>query len=445
MNFISLKEIVKAVQGTTSQKGDLKFNKVFIDSRQVPKKVPEDVHGIFFALKGAKFDGHDFIPDVLARGIKMVVANRAIRLNSDSDRAIFVDDTLAALGDLAGYYKTFYKVPVIGITGSVGKTITKEFVANVLAQRFSVHRTQGNLNSVVGLPLTLFSLDNSHEVSVLEMGSDHFGEIMRLTQIAKPNIAVITSIGPAHLEFFGDLEGVTKEKTDIFRYAHESSLKIFNGDIGQLEHYKKRPGFVSYGKSKDNDFILSSISQNNGKLFFLLNGETYFIKSLVEHNIMNAIPAIIIGKYYHLSNQEIQKGLSQKPKVGLRMEILKNRKRGWTIIADCYNANPQSMKSALDFLRRYPQMNRFAILGDMLELGEYSEVSHKEIGEMLAGLRLNSVISVGNLSSMYNGSYHFQTVEDYLDATDLNFPPNSVILVKGSRNLHMEKIVERLI
>ncbi|MGC9337393.1 MAG: UDP-N-acetylmuramoyl-tripeptide--D-alanyl-D-alanine ligase, partial [Candidatus Cloacimonadia bacterium] len=350
-----------------------------------------------------------------------------------------------ALGALAGYYKTFYKVPVIGITGSVGKTITKEFVANVLAQRFSVHRTQGNLNSIIGLPLTLFSLDNSHEVSVLEMGSDHFGEIMRLTQIAKPNIAVITSIGPAHLEFFGDLEGVTKEKTDIFRYAHESSLKIFNGDIGQLEHYKRRPGFVSYGKSKDNDFILSSISQNNRKLSFLLNGEIYFIKGLVEHNIMNAIPAIIIGKYYHLSNQEIQKGLSKKPKVGLRMEILKNREKGWTIIADCYNANPQSMRSALDVLRRYPLMNRFAILGDMLELGEYSEVFHKEIGEMLARLRLNSVISVGNLSSMYNGSYHFQTVEDYLDATDLNFPPNSVILVKGSRNLHMEKIVERLI
>jgi UDP-N-acetylmuramoyl-tripeptide--D-alanyl-D-alanine ligase len=160
---------------------------------------------------------------------------------------------------------------------------------------------------------------------------------------------------------------------------------------------------------------------------------------------MNAIPSIIIGEYYHLHSHDIQKGLSQVLKLELRMEIIKNKKRGWTIIADCYNANPQSMRTALDFLRSYPEANKFAILGDMLELGKYSEVFHKEIGEMLAKLKLNTVISVGNLSSKYNSSYHFKTVEDCLNAEDMNFPPNSVILVKGSRNLHLEKIVERLI
>jgi UDP-N-acetylmuramoyl-tripeptide--D-alanyl-D-alanine ligase len=445
MNSISLKEVLQAIQGTTVQKENLNFNRVFIDSRQVPNRISSDIRGIFFALEGAKFNGHNFVPNLLDRGIDMAVVNKGVRLNCNPDKLIFVDSTLHALGDLAAYYKSFYEIPVIGITGSIGKTIAKEFVANVLAQRFSVHKTQGNLNSIIGLPLTLFDLDYSHEISVLEMGSDHFGEIRRLTQIAKPSIAVITSIGPAHLEFFGDLKGVIREKTDIFRYAHKNSLKIYNGDTQLRELYKGVTGLVSYGKNKDNDFVISSISQNNGKLSFLLNDDPYFIESPVKHNVMNAIPSIIIGKYYDLSSHEIQKGLSQAPKVALRMEILKNRKKDWVVIADCYNANPQSMRAALDFLSKYPQTNRFAILGDMLELGRYSEVFHKEIGELLSVLELNSVISIGNLSNMFNSSYHFQTVEDCLKLADLNFPPHSVILVKGSRNLHLEKIVERLV
>jgi UDP-N-acetylmuramoyl-tripeptide--D-alanyl-D-alanine ligase len=212
-----------------------------------------------------------------------------------------------------------------------------------------------------------------------------------------------------------------------------------------LEKYKGRKNFISYGESHNNDFVLSSVLLEDGRFSFKLNNEKYSICNNVRHNVFNAIPAIIIGKRYGLAHNEIQEGLLKKPDVNLRMQILRNKLRDWMIIADCYNANPQSMRAALDYLQNSPESHKFAILGDMLELGEQSIMLHRAIGKYLKKINLEEVISIGDLSLNFNSNFHYQTAEAFLTKNrNIQFPKSSAILVKGSRNLKLERIVERL-
>ena len=441
---IKLNEILSAIQGRTSKKENISIDKVFVDSRTIKGK-----NSLFFALKGNNFDGHSFVLDALKNGAKMAVVEFKPENIANSKKLIFVKNTLQALIDFSYFYKNLFEMPVLGITGSVGKTITKEYTANVLSEKYNVHKTKGNLNSIIGLPLTIFEMEDSHEISVLELATDHFGEIKKLTQICEPEIAIITNIGDSHLEFLNNIEGVFKEKYDIFKFSKKDSLKIFNGNIKFLQKYKNKKYFISYGENGDNGFVISSISQDDGKYRFSVNDEEYFINSDVKHNVFNSIPAIIIGKHFGLKSEEIQKGLLKKLELDLRMQILKNKSKNWTIIADCYNANPQSMLSALDYLKSVKNNNyqhKYAILGDMLELGEKKIKFHKEIGKCLKRLNIDKIISIGELSRFYESDFHYKSANDFLkNEKNISFPKSSLILVKASRKLKLEKIVERLV
>lgn len=441
---IKLNEILSAIQGKTSYKKNISFDKIFIDSRKVCGN-----NSVFFALNGNNFDGHNFVHNAFENGSKMAIVQFKPKNIKNSDKLIFVENTLQALQDFSYYYKNLFEIPIIGITGSVGKTMAKEYIANVLSEKFKVHKTKGNLNSIIGLPLTLFEMNNCDEISVLELATDHFGEIKKLTKICDPEIAIITNIGASHLEFLNDIDGVFREKYDIFKFSKKDSLKIFNGNIKHLEKFKNKNNFLSYGKNDQNNFVISTISKENKIYKFKLNGENYFINSDVKHNIFNSIPAIIIGKHFGLKSSEIQNGLSKNPEVNLRMQILKNESKNWTIIADCYNANPQSMKSALEYLKSLSNENckhKFAILGDMLELGKKEIKFHEEIGELTRKVNLDKIISIGELSKFYRSNLHFKSTADFLlSEKNISFPKNSTILIKASRKLELEKIVERLV
>ncbi|MCK4357898.1 MAG: UDP-N-acetylmuramoyl-tripeptide--D-alanyl-D-alanine ligase [Candidatus Cloacimonetes bacterium] len=446
MKELSIKEIISAINGKTTNEKCISINKVFTDSRKICEEGIKEINSIFFALKGENYEGHNFVFEALNNGAQIAVVEYIPADIKDDKKLIYVDNTLIALGKLAKYYKEQFELPIIGITGSVGKTLTKEFVANVLSQKYKVHKTKGNLNTLVGLPLTVFEMSDSHEISVLELGTSEFGEMKRLTQICKPNIAVITSIGESHLEFLQDLEGVFKEKFDIFKYSLKNSLKIFNSDIKFLRKYKGCKHYISYGLGKS-DFELSSIFLEHGKYSFKLNKDKYFIYNNGRHNIFNAIPAIIIGKEFGLNRNEIQKGLLDKSEVKLRMEIIHNKINDWLIIADCYNANPVSMRAALVYLNNTTYKYKYAILGDMLELGEKRVDFHKEIGQFLKNIKLDKTISIGDLSKNFNSSNHYRSTNEFIDngIKNIPFPKQSAILVKGSRALEMEKIVERLV
>jgi len=445
MKEIGIKEIVSAINGKTVNKADILVNRIFTDSRKIDERDLKNVNSIFFALKGENYDGHNFVYEALKNGAQIAVVEYTPPNIKKDKKLIYVGDTLTALGKLAKYYRKQFELPVVGITGSVGKTLTKEFTANVLSIKYNVHKTKGNFNTVVGLPLTIFDMNDSHEISILELGTNHFGEIKHLTQICKPNISIITSIGESHLEFFQDIKGVFKEKFDIFKYSSKQGLKIFNGDIKFLHKYKGCANYISYGIG-NNDFELSSIHLENEKLSFKLNDENYFIFNNGKHNIFNAIPAIILGKEFGLTHKEIQEGLLQKPEINLRMEILHNRINDWMVIADCYNANPVSMRAALSYLVSTNKLYKFAILGDMLELGDKSIEFHKQIGDLLKKMKLNGIISIGELSKEFNDNSHYNSIDEFIENTgNFHFPKQSAILVKGSRALEMEKIVERLV
>ncbi|MBC8526367.1 MAG: UDP-N-acetylmuramoyl-tripeptide--D-alanyl-D-alanine ligase [Candidatus Cloacimonetes bacterium] len=444
MGTLSIDEITSAIDGKTTSNPHNRIDEILCDSRKINQNSEKNI--LFFALKGERFDGHQFVSESFDKGAKLAVVEYKPTNINNEDRLIYVDNTSTALGKLAKYYKSFFNIPVVGITGSVGKTITKEFIANVLSQKYNVLKSKGNFNTLVGLSLTIFEMNEYHDIAILELGTNHFGEIKNLTQICQPSIAFIICIGESHLEFLQDIDGVFQEKFDIFKFSHPDTLKIFNGNIIFLEKYKGNKNYISYGENVNNDFVLSSMSIENSRYSFRLNNEKYIIYDDVKHNIFNAIPAIILGKRYGLVNNEIQQGLLIKPDVNLRMEMLRNIKNNWYIIADCYNANPVSMHSALDYLNNLSSPNKFAILGDMLELGTKSIEFHKEIVSHIKQFKLNKVISIGELSNYYNGDVHYNSATEFLQDYDkYSFPHNSVILIKGSRALKLEKIVQRMV
>jgi len=263
--------------------------------------------------------------------------------------------------------------------------------------------------------------------------------------MVNPDIAIITNIGPSHLEFLENLEGVFKEKQEIFKYSQNQTLKIFNGNISFLQNNKGHQNYFSYGFDDDNNLIVRNIARIDHKYSFYVNDEKYFIFNDVYHNVLNAIPAIIIGKHFGLSHKQIQQGLAIMPEVGLRMEIRSNTDKNWTIIADCYNANPVSMISALNYLQSLPHKNKIVILGDMLELGDESRSYHEDIGILVRDMNLRRSIAIGEMARFYKFITHYSSAEDFIDHfSDEMFPEDAAILIKASRGIALEKIAERL-
>lgn len=410
---------------------------------------------LFAAIRGARADGHDFIPQVAGQGALAVLGEREI---ADCPIPyIQVKSTLQALKDIAEFYLEQLDIPVVGITGSVGKTSTKEMIAAVLAQKYNVLKTLGNFNNELGLPLTVFRLREEHEIAVLEMGINHFGEMSRLAKIAKPDICVITNIGCCHLENLIDRDGVLRAKTEIFEFMKPDGTAILNGDDDKLAPIGGVNGrkAVHFGLEEGNDIYADEIEPRGlkgiscrihaaGKSF------TAMIPIPGRHMVYNALAGTAVGLSCGLTFEEIKKGIESLQPLSGRFHIIEAG--GRTIVDDCYNANPMSMKASLDVLKD-ALGRKVAILGDMGELGENEKALHAEVGAC-AARTADVLICAGPLCEQMADAAqrenpglpltYFKDREELLKALPGLTSPGDTILVKASHAMHFEEIVEKL-
>jgi len=448
MNKLTLGEICAAVGGKTAADENIIIRSITTDSRKIEEGC------LFIALSGERFDGHDFIPSAFEKGAVCCLSEK----DGFEGSVIFVEDTKKALRDLAEYYLSTLDIKVVGITGSVGKTTTKDMIASVLAQKYNVLKTDGNFNNEIGLPLTVFRLDSSHEVAVLEMGMSEFGEISNLTKIAKPDVAVITNVGVSHIENLGSREGILKAKCEIFEGLKNGGTAVLNLDNDMISTIKDKTVFntIWFGVENKGDFYAEDIKDKGLEGIdcrIVSEKESFEVSISVpgNHMVLNALSAAAVGKTLGLTAGEIKKGIECFVPTGMRMSVEKTE-NGYTIINDVYNANPVSMKAAIDVLKKAKGV-RTAIMGDMFELGTFAKELHEETGVYAAKSGVEKLIFIGEASkhgfmaALSEGcsAVYYKTVDDFLnDDIKAFFAEDETILVKASRGMHFERIVEKL-
>ncbi|NUM67668.1 UDP-N-acetylmuramoyl-tripeptide--D-alanyl-D-alanine ligase [candidate division KSB1 bacterium] len=434
--ILTLGEVLRACEEAATYVGDASLlatrpAALSTDSRTC------SVNELFFALQGDKFDGHDFLPQVFNRQALAAVVARAWRRSHPRSKGNFivVDDPLLALQRLGRTIRRRWGKPVVALTGSNGKTTTKEMLAALLSRKHLVHKTSGNLNNHIGVPLTLSQLTHAHELAVIEMGANHFGR--------------------AHVEFFGDLAGVARAKTELFAYlqAHDG-IAFLNADDNRLVA-------VHPSGLKTITFGLHNPAQVRGTIKAIdpeghvtLTWREREIRLPVPgaHNASNALAAIAVADFLGLDPATISAGLESFAGVAKRMQILHTA--GMTIINDAYNANPESMKAALEFLAQYPKPEhgrRLAILGDMLEMGASAEMVHRELGEFITTLPLQAVFAYGpqmrhlvHAVGQHCWALHFEDKNDLMYEVSRSVREGDVLLLKGSRGMAMEQVLEKL-
>lgn len=411
---------------------------------------------LFAAIRGERVDGHSFIPSVFEKGAICVISEQ--ELENPSGNYIKVESTLEALKAIAENYLEQLGIPVVGITGSVGKTSTKEMVAAVLSQKYKTLKTAGNFNNELGLPLTVFRLTGEHEMAVLEMGISNFGEMHRLAKIAKPDTCVITNIGQCHLEFLGDRDGVLRAKTEIFDFLRPDGHIILNGDDDKLETVKEVNGIrpVFFGIDSENDVYADRIEKKgldgiSCRIHTKQGSFTTLIPIPGIHMVVNALAGTAVGLHYGLTLDEIRSGIESLQPVSGRFHIIKTE--DYTIIDDCYNANPVSMKASLEVLQD-GLGRKVAILGDMGELGPEEAQLHYGVGEFAGALDIDCCICVGPLcrhlaegilSVNQQMEVHcIASLQDLLKKLGGLLKKEDTVLVKASHFMHFEKVVERL-
>jgi UDP-N-acetylmuramoyl-tripeptide--D-alanyl-D-alanine ligase len=415
-----------------------KYSIIATDTRKLPKDC------IFFALKGDNFNGNKFAQNALAEGAAFVVVDEEIQ--SEDTRILRVENVLTALQNLATFHRNTLGIPVLAITGSNGKTTTKELVAAVLSQTFKTLYTQGNLNNHIGVPLTLLSINDSHEFAVIEMGANHQKEIELLCSIAKPDFGMITNIGKAHLEGFGGIEGVKKGKGELYQFLkNKNSLIFINSDSTDLSELAD--GYttvVTYGKSKDAHFIGSSSIENEFLTIELTSPYLLKIQSKItgEYNFNNVMAAIAIGSHFGVPTDKIKAGIEGYIPTNQRSQIIDIGEL--KIVMDAYNANPSSMEVAIANFKSNFLGDKFIALGEMLELGEVSRMEHLKIGELIQEVKCKEVVLVGKLFAEAASKFGYRHFDDSMQAATYfsNKKINQgVLLIKGSRGSKMENIL----
>jgi len=418
------------------------FPRVSTDSRKIEKK------SIFFALKGENFNGNKFAKEALEKGAEYAVIDEIEY--ASSPKILLVNNVLRTLTELANLHRKKLGIPILAITGTNGKTTTKELVSAVLAQKFNVSFTGGNLNNHIGVPLTLLKMNIKTEFGVVEMGANHPGEIEQLCKIAEPDFGLITNIGKAHLEGFGSFEGVIKTKSELFNYIKTTGGKFFyNQDNPILENiagkFKNR---ITFGTKKGNlkGELLHSPPFVNIKVSFK-KGVLYLNTKLIgEYNFENVLAAACIGNYFNVDPLKIQKALKDYQPQNNRSQLIK--KGSLNIIMDSYNANPTSMQASIkSFLADNKKEISYLILGDMLELGTYSNQEHKAILELVDSLNPTDVYLVGSIFSEIPGEFNFKTFKNVAELNsylEKNPIKNGNILIKGSRGVQLEKSLDYL-
>lgn len=438
---------------------DKAINGAVIDSRKAGEGK------LFIPLNGQKFDGHDFIKDAIDNGITAVVSEKAPEelgidideLNDKEVAFVYTGSTIRAMRRLAAFNRDRSGIPIIALTGSSGKTTTKDLIASVLGQHYNVHKTQGNLNNIYGVPQTIIDIEPEHDIAVIEMGMDHLGEIGQSIRFVKPQIAVITNIGTAHLENLGTTGNILKAKSEILSTLTDKDTAILNGDDNELSKIEPTPfKIMKYGIHNHglNLKATNTISDENG-ISFNVGEEEYHLRFPGEHNIYNTLCAISVAKLLGLDHEEIQQGLDSFVPSEHRLNIIDFD--GIRIIDDSYNANPDSMKAALKTLNAYGKEgeNRLiAVLGDMFELGDNSLRGHLEVGEE-AARQADYLIGIGeNAQNIIRGAIkvragmrgqYFKKNEEAAKFLKGFLKPGDIVLFKASRGMHLEDIINELV
>ncbi len=427
---------------------------ISIDSRKIKEGE------LFFAIRGENYDGHNFVDEVIAKGCAGVVIDRTQleKFKQKNYPLIVVNNTIKALGELARIYRDKYKVKVIGITGSNGKTTTKEMIASILSTKFNLLKTEGNLNNNIGLPLNIFRLNNKHEIAVLEMGINHFGEMKELCEIAAPNFGLITNVANAHIEFLVNREGVAKEKGYLFRYlAQNNGFGFVNGDdelIKKQSSVLKRKlifGFHSRADVKGKIISLNKLAQPTLMITYKGKSAEINLPTFGIHTAQNALCAISVGLKFGISLKRIKQALESFQSYDKRMQLIETKK--YTLINDAYNANPDSMKMAIETLKMMNGFNdKVAVLGDMLEIGSESEKFHRELAVYLKDAGIKKAFFFGELTQVSHeeakksgiNSHHFDDKRKLAEKILKEIPEGSLILLKGSRKMKMEEIMDYL-
>ena len=407
---------------------------------------------LFIPLVGEKFDGHAYLEKALAAGAAGCLCARLPVQLEPEKFYVEVPDTRLAMKALATWYREQFAIPFIQITGSMGKTTTKEMVAAVLSQHYRTHATSGNFNNDIGVPLTLFGLERAHQVAVIESGMNHFGEIRYLGEMIQPDFALISNIGDAHIEYLGSREGILKAKSEIFENLRSGGVAVLNGDDELLNTLDLPFETVRCGLSEGCDVRVTEVADHGVKGITCTVSTakgTYplSIPALGRHMVYPAAMAVAVGERLGLTAEEIVAGVAAYRPAGSRMRIV--RCSGERILLDdCYNANPQSMGAALEILSR--EESTAAVLGDMGELGDLSEQAHRDMGRLARDLGIGALVAVGEKSrAMAEAAagmpvQWFATVEEALSAIRNLFTPGTVLLVKASHAMHFETIVSQL-
>lgn len=419
----------------------LECGKVTTDTRDCPEG------SMFIALKGASFNGNTFASQAIAGGCRYAVVDEAEYANDAEGRILLVDDCLKALQDLAAWHRRTLGTRMIGITGTNGKTTTKELIAAVLKEKYNVLYTQGNLNNHIGVPLTLLKLTPEHEMAVVEMGANHPGEIKTLVNIACPDYGIITNVGKAHLEGFGSFDGVIRTKGELYDYLRDNGGKIFiqnenpylNSIAGGLEciRYGAEEGLYVSGKVLSCSPFLSFIWKSEDKGHEV---QTHLIGS---YNVDNALAAVAIGRYFGVADDAICHALSSYEPRNNRSQLVEAG--GNSYVIDAYNANPTSMAAALENFRMIDAGHKMVILGDMKELGEASLEEHQKVVDMLARYGFDRVILVGpEFGKTANAFEHYNNADDVYQVLSSAMPKGYMILIKGSNSMKLAALAEKL-
>lgn len=465
MPNMTLKNIAKACDGTYIGAADLEEKVIcgaVIDSRLVE----EDY--LFIPIKGERVDGHKFIPQVFEKGACCVLSE--VELEHPAGPYIRVESSEEALKKIAAFYRQSLSIKVVGISGSVGKTSTKEMISSVVSQKYKVHKTAGNFNNEIGLPLTVFGIREEHEVAILEMGISDFNEMHRLATVANPDICVITNIGLCHLENLGTRDGILKAKTEMFDHMKDGGLAILNGDDNKLstKTFVNGRDTVFYGFDANAKTDEDGIQMAEKTIFAtdvtnlgfegmeaMIHTPQGMFKANItipgEHNVYNALAATAVGLELGLSLTEIQKGIEEAKTIAGRTNLVKAN--GMNVIDDCYNANPVSMEAAMDVLS-HAKGRTIAVLGDMGELGEDEKALHFGVGKCVAEKKIHTLFCAGTLAAEYKAGvesiendckvFHFENKDDMITELLSYVKEGDNILIKASHFMDFPKVVEAL-
>ena len=447
MTGCTVKELCAAVGGTLLQESGAVVTEVSTDSRSIPNRA------LFVPLAGERFDGHDYLDAALERGAAGCLTARKPASLLPDKFYIQVSDTLEALKALAAWYRAKFDIPMVQVTGSAGKTTTKEMIAAVLSQRFSTLKTQANFNNAIGTPMTLLNLTPKHQAAVIETGMNHFGEIRYLGEMVRPTVAVITNVGDAHIENLGGTrQGILQAKCEIFENLQPGGLAVLNGDDELLSGLALPFETVLCGRHERCGVRVTNVAEHGieGVTCTVTTKRDVYevsIPSPGAYMIYPAAMAIAIGEHLGLTKAELLSGIAAYRPVGSRMHLVRCSS-GRIIIDDCYNANPQAMAEALRILAQTEHPRRMAVLGDMGELGDLTEQAHRDMGELTRTLGLDTVVAVGPKAKAIQDAnpdaLWFPTVTEALPAIRAAFTAGTAVLVKASHAMHFTDIVKDL-